>query len=63
MLGGFIQSVIWRSKHLYLKDLLCEIIALKYRTSPHRKQLASVVAASLDDIQSVLEIGVQQRQI
>ncbi len=55
ILGGFIQSLIWRSKHLYQKDW--PEISLSSTELPHRKQLASVVAGSLNDIQSVLEIG------
>lgn len=55
IVGAFIQSLIWRFKHLYQKAW--PEISLSSTELTHRKQLASVVTASMDNIQSVLEIG------
>lgn len=55
MLGGFIQRLIWRFKHVYQKNWV--EISLSSTELSHRKQLVSVILASSDDIQNVLEVG------
>jgi len=54
VLGNFIQKCMWGWKHLYKKNWTKTSLASK--DLAHRDQLTSVIA-SLDNVQSVLEIG------